>query len=214
LCDVHFGTDPNNGGWDNPKIVDMEAVEEVTVTVAGDTTYYWAVAIHDPSVDSVLSDRFEFTIVSNTAPTVNAGDDVETWLADGLPIPEDAERVVQLNGIVGDDGFVAPLTYLWTVVSEPDPGSNPAVISNSAIVNPTITMTVPGLYELELEAFDGEYAVTDTMDIQLYDTSCTHAQNQEGFAWLTGDNNRDCKVNLSDIGAIASAWLEENYSTE
>jgi len=153
LCDVHFGTDPNV--WDNPKEVDMEAVEEVDITVTADTTYYWAVAIYDPSVDPVLSEAFEFTIILNIAPIVNAGDDVKTWLVDELPIPVDAERVVQLNGIVDDDGHMEPYTVLWTVLSEPDSGTHPAVISSDNIVNPTITMTLPGLYELELAADDG-----------------------------------------------------------
>jgi len=211
LCDVHFGT--NSSVWDNPKVVDGEAVEEVTITVTGDT-YYWAVAIYVPGEDPVLSETFEFTIILNVAPRVNAGDDVDSWLVDELPIPVDAERVVQLNGIVTDDGNMQPLTYLWTVVYEPDPGSNPVVIDPNNIVNPTITMTVPGLYNLELEADDGEFTVSDTMAIQLYDTSCAHARNQAGFAWLAGDNNRDCKVNLLDIGEIALTWLEENYSTE
>jgi len=214
LCDVHFGTDPNNGGWDNPKVVDMEAVESVDITVTANTTYYWAVAIYDPSVDPVLSETFEFTIILNVPPIVNAGDDVDSWLVDELPIPEGTERVVQLNGIVTDDGHMEPYTVLWTVLSEPDSVENPAVISDSSIVDPTITMTVPGLYNLELEADDGEFTVTDSMVIQLYDTSCTHAQNQAGFAWLAGDNNRDCKVNLPDFANLAATWLEENYSTE
>jgi len=212
LCDVHFGTDPNV--WDNPKIVDMEAVEDVDITVTGDTTYYWVVTINDPSLDPVLSDVFTFTTITNIAPVVEAGPNVETWLADGLPIPEGTERVVQLNGIVDDDGNLQSLSYLWTVISEPDSGTHPAVISSDNIVNPTITMTLPGLYELELAAYDGEFTVTDSMVIQLYDTSCTHAQNQEGFGWLAADINHDCKVNLPDFANMAANWLEEYYSTE
>jgi len=214
LCDVHFGTIGDPNVWDNPKIVDMQHVESVAITVAADTTYYWAIRIYDPSMEPRWTPLLEFSVVPNVAPIVNAGDDLKTWLVDELPIPVDAESVVQLNGTVTDDGQLEPYTVLWTVLSEPDAASNPAAISDSSIVNPTITMTLPGWYELELAADDGEFTVSDTMVIRLYDTSCTHAQYEEGFAWLAGDINHDCKVNLLDIGEIALTWLEENYSTE
>ncbi|GAH70552.1 unnamed protein product, partial [marine sediment metagenome] len=141
---------------------------------------------------------FTFHVVSNLPPIVNAGDDVDTWL-----LPPDAERVVQLNGIVTDDGFVEPYTVVWTVVSEPNSVTHPAVISEPYIVNPTITMTLPGLYELELEADDGELTSSDTIDILLYD--------DDGAVWaicLVGDLNNDCKVNMEDLKLFAEQWLD------
>jgi len=48
----------------------------------------------------------------NMAPLVNAGDDVEAWLADG-------PRAVQLDGIVSDeDGGPGPAMLVWTVIGD------------------------------------------------------------------------------------------------
>ena len=218
-CDVYFGTDPVM--VNNPKIVgdpDPEAVESVSVTLTPSTMYYWALALYDsgsstPDVPYMYSPIFTFNTF-NQPPDVNAGDDVDSWLVDELPIPPDTNRVVQLNGIVTDDGQLEPYTVDWTVVSEPNSVTNPAVISDSSIVDPTITMTLPGLYELELAAYDGEHTSSDTIAIQLYDTSCEHAKNQPGFVRLVGDLYYDCKVNFLDFANFAASWLQENYSTE
>jgi hypothetical protein len=36
----------------------------------------------------------------------------------------------------------------------------------------------------------------------------------DGFEWLAGDLNRDCKVDFPDFVNFAASWLDENYSTE
>lgn len=153
----------------------------------------------------MLSPIFTFN-THNKPPIVNAGDDVVTWLDNGL-------RVVQLHGIVSDDGAPGPTTLLWTVIAEPNE-LNPAQISDPLTANPTVTVKEPGSYTLQLEANDGEFITTDTMQIVLYADSCEHAQNQEGFEWLAGDINHDCKVDLLDVANLALTWLEKNYTTE
>jgi hypothetical protein len=80
----------------------------------------------------------EHRLVSKV-PVVNAGDDVETWLADG-------PRVVQLDGIVcGEDGRPGPTPLAWTLIVEPNK-LKPAQISNSLAANPTVTLIQPGTY--------------------------------------------------------------------
>lgn len=209
-CSVFFGTNPSV--WENPKIVSRQVVESVSVTLTADTMYYWVISLGDsesPTPDvPFLWAAFTFTAVDNFPPTVNAGDDVTTWLANG-----ESERVVQLDGSASDDGQIEALSYEWTVITEPNE-LNPATFDDATLPNATVTVRVPGSYTLGLEAYDGEYTVTNTMQIVLYADSCEHASNQEGFEWLTGDLNRDCKVDFVDFANLAASWLQENDSTE
>jgi hypothetical protein len=207
-CDVYFGTDPDIEA--NPKVVTGQAVESVSVTLAPLTTYYWALDLYDSSINTsepfYLSHLFTFNTM-NTAPDVNAGDDVAAWLDNGL-------RVVQLGGVVSDeDGGPGPATLLWTVVAEPNE-LNPAQISDPLAANPTVTIIEPGSYTLQLEAGDGEFTTTETMQIVLYADSCEHAKNQEGFELIPGDINEDCIVNELDLAILEEHWLEWNYSIE
>jgi T5SS/PEP-CTERM-associated repeat protein len=206
-CDVYFGTDPNVDA--NPKIVNRQAVESVSVTLSPQTTYYWAVDPYDDSISTTepiyLGPIFTFNTF-NAAPVVEAGVDIDTWLAEG-------PRVVQLEGVVSDEGGPEPATLLWTVVAEPDELS-PAQISDPASANPTVTATEPGTYVLQLEAGDGEYTAADTVQIIVYADACEHASNQEGFEWIPGDINHDCIVNELDMIILEEHWLEWNYSAE
>jgi len=207
-CDVYFGTDPNVE--DNPKVVIGQAVESVPVTLAPNTIYYWAFDLYDSSISITepvhLSPIFTFN-TSNKPPIVNAGDDVSTWLDNG-------PRIVRLNGVVSDeDGEPGPATLLWTVIAEPNE-LNPAQISDPLAANPTVAIIEPGSYTLQIEARNGEYTTTDTMQIVLYADACEHALNQEGFEWLPGDINHDCVVDDLDLAILQEHWLQWNYSTE
>jgi len=207
-CDVYFGTDPNVEA--NPKVVIGQAVESVSVALASLTTYYWAFDLYDSSISTTepfhLSPVFTFN-TSNTAPVVDAGDDIATWLDNGL-------RVVQLDGVVSDeDGGPGPAKLLWTVIAEPNE-LNQSQVSDALAANPTVTVIEPGSYTLQLEASDGEFTATDTMQIVLYADSCEHAKNQEGFELIPGDINEDCIVNELDLAILEEHWLEWNYSTE
>ncbi|MHC4432450.1 MAG: hypothetical protein ACYTBS_11485 [Planctomycetota bacterium] len=206
-CDVYFGTDPNVDA--NPKIVTRQPVESVSVTLAPLMTYYWAVDPFDDSISTAepiyLGPIFTFNTF-NAAPVVEAGEDIDTWLVEG-------PRIVQLDGVVTDEGEPLPATLLWTVIAEPNELS-PAQISDPAASNPTVTATVPGTYVLQLEAGDGEYSTTDTVQIVVYADACQHASNQEGFEWIPGDINHDCIVDELDQAIMLERWLESNYSTE
>ncbi|MHC4487515.1 MAG: hypothetical protein ACYS4T_20330 [Planctomycetota bacterium] len=67
---------------------------------------------------------------------------------------------------------------------------------------------------MQLEAGDGEFTATDTMQIVLYADPCEHARNQEGFEPIPGDINEDCIVNELDLAILEEHWLQWNYSTE
>ena len=207
-CVVYFGTNPDVET--NPMVVNSQAVESVSVTLASDTTHYWAFDLYDSSISTtepfMLSPIFTFT-AQNQPPIVNAGDDVDTWLDNGL-------RVVQLDGVISDEGGGSgPATLLWTVIAEPNE-LNPAQISDPLAANPTVTVRELGSYTLQLEAGDGEFTVIDTIQIVLYADSCEYAQNQEGFEWIPGDINEDCIVNELDLAILEENWLEENYSID
>jgi len=209
-CVVWFGTNPDIES--NPKIVDREAVESVTLpSLVVGKTYYWAIDLYDSSISDTepfyLTPVFSFT-VQNIPPVVNAGADVATWLADG-----ESERVVQLDGAASDEDGPDPVTLLWTVTAEPNV-LNPAQISDPTVADPTVTVKAVGTYTLKLAAYDGQLTSNDTMQIVLYANSCLHARNQPGFVRLVGDIYYDCKVNFLDLAGLAAEWLEENYSTE
>ena len=207
-CDVYFGTDPNVVR--NPKIVNKQAVESVSVTLGFGIEYYWMIDVYDSSKSATVpifrSRVFTFNTF-NVPPVVDAGAEIQTWLAGG-------PRVVQLGGSVADpDHAPDSATQQWTVLSEPDP-LTPAVISNPSVLNPTVTLNAVGTYVLQLEGTDGEYIVADTMQIVVYPDACTHASQQPGFAWFVHDSNRDCNVNMLDFAELAAQWLEWNYSIE
>jgi len=151
-CDVYFGTNPDVEA--NPKVVVRQAVESVPVALNPQTNYYWALDLYDSSISATepfyLSPISIFNTI-NTAPVVNAGDDVVTWLDNG-------ERVVQLDGVVSDaDGGPGPATLLWTVIAEPNE-LNPATFDHPNLPNPSVTVKEPGSYTLQLEAGDGRPA--------------------------------------------------------
>jgi hypothetical protein len=207
-CDVYFGTD--SYVETNPKVVTGQAVESVTVTLTANTNYYWALDLYDSSVStagpSYLSPIFTFNTM-NRAPIVNAGDDIDTWLADGI-------RTIQLDSAISDpDGGPEPVTLAWTVIAEPDE-SNPVQISDPLAANPVITIIEPGSYTLQLAAGDGELTAADTIQIILYADACEHAKNQEGFELIPGDINEDCIVDELDLAILEERWLQWNYSTE
>ncbi len=208
-CDVYFGTDPNHPA--NPMIVDHEdgVVDSVSITVDPLTDYYWSVDVYDSSISA--TEPFHRSLVftfntQNQPPIVDAGGDVETWLAGG-------PRVWPLDGSATDDDMLEPVTFLWTVTAEPN-DLNPAQISDLNAPDATLTMKEAGTYTLQFDAYDGEFTVTKTKEIELYADSCEHARNQPGFVRFAGDIHYDCRVDLLDLAVMVADWLQENYTTE
>jgi len=201
-CDVYFGTDPI--AENNPKVVDRQAVESVSVTLAPSTVYYWTLDLYDSSISDtvpfMLAPRFTFNTI-NPPPIVNAGADAMTWLDNG-------SVDVALAGAVTDTD---PTTTVWTVVSQPDdPNSPDAAIADAAALNTSITLSAPGEYVLRLEADDGESTGSDTVTINVYSDSCEAAQSLPDYVPLVGDVNADCVVDARDLALMAMSWLEDN----
>jgi uncharacterized protein YegL len=96
-----------------------------------------------------------FTMVNgcNTAPVANAGVDQT------VPVTG-ATAAVTLDGSAStDDGLIAPLTYAW---------SSGAI--SAAGATPVVTLPV-GTHEFTLVVNDGEYSDTDTVTIEVVDTT-------------------------------------------
>ncbi|MHC4594073.1 MAG: hypothetical protein ACYS19_03915 [Planctomycetota bacterium] len=92
------------------QVVNKQNVTSVVVQTQSKTRYYWAVDTYVGSAaDPVYGPIFSF-VADNLPPEVDAGNDVVTWLADGV-------RVGNLDATVIDQDAV---TVQWTVVSEPD----------------------------------------------------------------------------------------------
>jgi hypothetical protein len=185
------------------QVVNKQNVTSVAVQTQPKTRYYWAV---DTYVDStaefpVIGPIFSF-FADNMPPEVDAGNDVVTWLVDGV-------RTGNLDATVTDaDAY----TVQWTVVSEPNEGT--AVIETATAEDTSVTLTALGEYVLQLEAFDGEYTGSDTVTINVYSDSCQAAQSLPDYVPLVGDLNGDCKVDDADMALLQENWLQENSLTE
>lgn len=199
LVDVLFGTSPDWTTWE--KIVDKKAVSSVSVTTEAKQDYFWAVDTYAPGAEEPnYGPTFSF-LADNIPPTVDAGEDVLTWLDLGVD--------VALTGTVVDSDVT---TTLWTVVSEPDdPNSPDAVIADPTALDTTITLSALGEYVLQLDASDGEYdAEPSQMTIGFFSDHCTAAQSLPGWTPLTGDINLDCVVDQTDMDILLERWLDCN----
>jgi len=183
------------------QVVSESSVTSATVQTEVKTRYYWAVDtyIGDPN-DPILGPVFSF-LAGNTAPDVDAADDVSAWLDNG-------SADVGISATVEDSD---PTTVLWTVVSEPDdPNSPDAVIADPTALDATVTLFAVGEYVLQLEADDGEDRGADTLTITLYGDQCAAAQAQPGWQALPGDVNLDCVVDQADLDLLLEQWLNCN----
>jgi hypothetical protein len=185
------------------RVVNKQNVTSVVVQTQPKTRYYWAVDtyIGDPN-DPVFGPIFSF-VADNLPPTVDAGANVVTWLAD------DGPRTGNLDATVTDD---EAYTVQWTVVSEPNEGM--AVLSDASAEDTAVTLSASGEYVLKLEANDGEYTGSDTVTINVYNDSCEAAKSLPDFEPLPGDINEDCIVNIMDIVILIEHWLQDNSLTE
>jgi hypothetical protein len=90
----------------------------------------------------------------NSPPVANAGPDQVVFVGD----------TVQLNGGASTDVDGNPLTFSWSIVSQPQ--GSLATLSSSAIVNPTLAVDLPGIYVVSLVVNDGTVnSVPDTVGI-------------------------------------------------
>ena len=100
-------------------------------------------------------------LIANQAPDVDAG----PYAVVSLPATSAA-----LDGTVSDDGYPVPpgaMTTTWSKIS----GPGAVTFTNASAVDTTATFSTIGVYVLQLEAFDGQYTVSDTVEIRSGDTS-------------------------------------------
>jgi hypothetical protein len=171
-----------------------------------DALYYWIVdeslGAADPrDWDNIIQgSQWSFQTVTS-APEVDAGSSIVTWLEEGT-------TTVELNGTVTDvAGDVTAI--LWSVVSSP-PGSIVDIADNSVAAT-TAMLTETGEYVLELRAVDAaQNEDSDQMEINVYGDSCEAAQNNpNGYTAPPYDVNDDCKVDFLDFAMFAAGWLDD-----
>jgi hypothetical protein len=208
-------TDPNfwyleNQSFTNyaTKVINNQAVTSLnlsTVTTLPLTygkTYYWRVDVRDtsnPEQGTVIGKVWKFTAY-NSAPQVEAGDTVYTWLTGGTVN-------VTMAPTVSDDGRPNP-PAAYTVLWEESPENANLVINSPTVENTTVTITATGTYTLKLTANDTELSTFDTVVLNVYANACAAAQGVPGYVRPTADFDNDCDVDLTDFSTIASQWLE------
>lgn len=141
--------------------------------------------------------------METTAPKVDAGGSVITWLKDN-------ETIVALNGSVLDDtGDVT--TVRWSVISSP-PRST-IDLSNDSAANTTAALTVTGSYVFELHAEDATgQKGSDQMQVRVYADGCEAARNDPtaDYAPPLYDYDNDCIETFGDFAIFAQEWMQTN----
>ena len=147
--------------------------------------------------------------LSSLPPVVVAGDDLLTFLTEGI----DGVDVTMDASVVDGD----TTENRWAVVSPAGVTNFPKFsvedpLNVGADVNVTVTFYEAGVYTLTLTADDGEAdPVSDSLVVTVYANSCAADKAQTPYteedARLKGDTNYDCKVNLVDFAAMAENWL-------
>ncbi len=91
---------------------------------------------------------------TNHRPVAEAGSDTFGYV----------NTTVHLNGSASSDADGDPLSYAWTILS--NPAGSSATLSGAASVNPTLIPDKKGDYIIQLIVFDGqEYSLADTVKI-------------------------------------------------
>jgi len=189
------------------QVVSKQNVTSVVVQTQPKKLYYWAVDTYIGSAnDPVFGPIFSF-FVDNAPPKVDAGADVVTWLQEGVV------RTGNLDATVTDD---EAYTVQWTVVSEPSEGT--AVIETATAEDTGITLSAVGQYVLQLDAFDGEYTGSDTVTINVYNSSCEAARSLPDYvpfgSLILEDLNGDSKVDWDDVVLMLENWAKDSSLTE
>jgi len=200
VIEIPADTNPADGNVDPNASYSLTGLQR-------DALYYWIV---DESLvgatgledwdNIIVGAMWSFETITS-APEVDAGRSILTWLKEGT-------TTVDLSGTVTDvTGDVTATT--WSVVSSP-PESVVSITNSSAAVT-TATLTETGTYVLELHAVDAALnEAADQMEIRVYADSCEAAQNNpNGFTAPLGDLNNDCKVDFIDLAMLAAAWLDD-----
>ncbi|MBN1764224.1 MAG: PQQ-like beta-propeller repeat protein [Sedimentisphaerales bacterium] len=210
-------SDPNDrASWwlENPnfemyatKVIDNQPINTLnlstvtTVPLTYGQTYYWRVDTRDtsnPEAGTTIGPVWLFT-ADNSAPQVDAGQTVYTWLTNGTVD-------VTMAPTISDDGRPNPpgaYTVLWEeVVDDPD-----VTINNPTVQAATVTITKTGSYTLKLTVDDSQLTNAATVTVNVYMDACSAAKGVPGYAKDPGDFDNDCDVDLDDFLQLAADWL-------
>lgn len=224
-CDVYLtdnypeygivSSDPNTGYVEDPnflnyatKVIDNQTANTLVLpALVYGNTYYWRVDTRDssyPESGTSIGKVWRFT-ADNSAPLVDAGETVYTWLTNGTVDVTMAPTVV-------DDGRPSPpaaYTVLWEEVVE-DPN---VVINTPTVEAATVTITRTGAFTLRMTADDSELTGSDTVIINVYADACAAAKGAPGYVKDAGDFDNDCDVDLDDFMVMAADWLHSTALT-
>jgi outer membrane protein assembly factor BamB len=137
--------------------------------------------------------------LKTTAPRVDAGTSVLTWLKAGV-------TTVALNGSVADDTNDVT-TVGWSVLSSP--AGSAVVFGDRSKPATTASLAKPGLYVLELHAIDAKAQQgSDRIEVRVYADACDAAKNRPAGAAASAwyDSDADCTEDFGDFAAFAAQW--------
>jgi hypothetical protein len=204
-CTVYLGTEPNRLAMDAVTLAAGAATVPVDTdhfpvygVLQNNTRYYWVVDCQDPSREPPLIEGEMWSFTVGQAPSVDAGPDQAVWLGSATSV------VVSLNGTTSDDGAY---TVAWTQVENDAPA---VTISPDNVDDTSVTLTERGDYRFMLTADDGLVPpVSDTVRIVVGNDSCDASHLASGAPYDPGDQNQDCRVDLTDLVAlIIDDWLQ------
>jgi outer membrane protein assembly factor BamB len=137
--------------------------------------------------------------LTTTAPRVDAGSSVLTWLKAGA-------TTVTLDGSALDDANDAA-TIRWSVLSSPD--GSAVVFGDPSKPITTASLAKPGLYVLELYAIDAKaQGGSDRIEVRVYADACEAARNRpagaSAAAWCDAD--ADGVEDFGDFAVFAAQW--------
>jgi len=171
-----------------------------------DALYYWAVdeslgAADENDLANLILGNTRLFVTVTSSPIANAGDDIMTWLSEGV-------ATVDLNGAVTDatDDVTA---ILWSVVASP-PDST-VDFADPSLAATTVALSPAGQYVLQLHAVDAmQNEASDEVEITVYNDSCEAAKSLPDYVPIPGDLNGDCRVDDLDMTILEEHWLECN----
>jgi hypothetical protein len=203
-CDVYLGTSADRLSMD--KVTLGNDISQVDITTANfpvygyilnNTTYYWAVDVHDAG-NVRMGTMWSFTTSHTDPPLVSAGSDQVVWLGKSGTA---GQETVLLDGSVSS---TSAYTVQWTQVAS---GAPTVSITPNNTDDTSVTITSRGTYVFRLTANNG-IQVSDTVQVIVGSSSCDASHMSTGAAYNAMDQNHDCVVNLADFAVlIVNDWL-------
>ncbi|QAA32629.1 DUF5695 domain-containing protein [Clostridium manihotivorum] len=134
--------------------------------------------------------------LKNTAPTVEAGKDLQAYISDGF----------KLQGTAVDDGYPSMnLTYKWSVVTQPD-GAKVTIANDDKLIT-DVKVDKTGDYKFKLTVSDGALESSDTMSVKVLEAPVV-PKNLAHYSFDNIDSTN--KLVLDDTTAKNNATIVGN----